>query len=206
MSTQVPLQPGQFYHIYNRGINGATIFREARNYRYFLKKYAHHVTPIAKTYVYCLMPNHFHLLVAMRTSRQQETHSSEPLTPRRYSRAFANLFSGYAKAINKAYERTGSLFERGFHRIPVDTDRYFQRLVCYIHQNPARHGFVADFRTWPYSSYATLQSHAPTHLEREFVLEQFGGRDAVQKAHRVDANVPDTLTDLSFETNVDKDL
>jgi REP element-mobilizing transposase RayT len=205
MSTQVPLQPGQFYHIYNRGINGATIFREARNYRYFLKKYAYHVTPIAKTYAYCLMPNHFHLLVAMRMSNL-EGSSSKLLTAHRYSRAFANLFSGYAKAINQAHERTGSLFERGFHRIPVDTDRYFQHLVCYIHQNPAHHGFVADFRAWPHSSYVTLQSHTPTHLEREFVLEQFGGRDAVQQAHHVDTSLPDTLTDLSFETNVDKDL
>lgn len=204
MSSQVPLQPGQFYHIYNRGINGVNIFLETRNYRYFPEKYAHHVAPVAKTYAYCLMPNHLHLLVAMRMS-SLEGPSSKPLTSHRYSRAFANLFSGYAKAINKAYERTGSLFERGFHRIPVDTDRYFQHLVCYIHQNPARHGFVSDFRTWPHSSYVTLQSHAPTHLEREFVLGQFGGRNAVQKAHRVDASVPDALTDLSFETNVNKD-
>ena len=205
MSTQVPLQPGLFYHVYNRGINGANLFREARNYRYFLERYAHHIMPVAKTYAYCLMPNHFHLLVAMRSASLQGAYASEPLPSHRYSRAFANLFNGYAKAINKAYGRTGSLFERAFHRIAVDSDRYFQQLVCYIHQNPARHGFVADFRTWPHSSYAALQSEAPTHLEREFVLEHFGGRNAVRQAHRVNADMPDALTDLSFEAKVDKD-
>lgn len=67
MSAQTPLRPGRFYHVYNRGINGETLFREERNYRYFLNKYAHHVTPVADTYAHCLMPNHFHLLIRIRT-------------------------------------------------------------------------------------------------------------------------------------------
>lgn len=70
------------------------------------------------------MPNHFHLLVQIRrTAAGSDDEQRESLTTKRIARAFANLFSGYAKAINKAYGRTGSLFERPFQRIEIDSDR-----------------------------------------------------------------------------------
>jgi len=49
------------------------------------------------------------------------------------------------------------------------------QLVHYIHFNPQKHGFVADFREWPYSSYHTLLSSKPTRLKRDQVLDWFGG-------------------------------
>ncbi|HSM57092.1 MAG TPA: hypothetical protein VK879_13145 [Candidatus Sulfomarinibacteraceae bacterium] len=58
-----PLAPGTYYHIYNRGINDEIIFKEERNYPFFLKKMAHYILPVAEVYAYCLLPNHFHLLV-----------------------------------------------------------------------------------------------------------------------------------------------
>ena len=60
--------------------------------------------------------------------------------------AFANLSSTYTKAFNRAYERTGSLFEKPFRRKLVESNRYFTCLAAYIHRNPQRHGFVDDFR------------------------------------------------------------
>ncbi len=67
MKTLTPLQPGGYYHIYNRGNNREDLFREERNYRYFLQLYVYHVYPIADTFAYCLMRNHFHLLVRIKT-------------------------------------------------------------------------------------------------------------------------------------------
>ncbi len=61
MSNPIPLEPGKYYHIYNRGNNRENIFKEDRNYAYFLKLYVFHVGPIADTYAYCLLRNHFHL-------------------------------------------------------------------------------------------------------------------------------------------------
>lgn len=61
------------------------------------------------------------------------------------SNAFSNFFNAYAKAINKAYGRSGSLFRHPFGRLPVLTQTYLTRLVCYIHFNPQRHGLVR----WP---------------------------------------------------------
>ena len=68
MQTVIPLEPGGFYHIYNRGVNRENIFREERNFAYFLTLYARHITPIVETFAYCLLRNHFHLLVRIRTS------------------------------------------------------------------------------------------------------------------------------------------
>ena len=68
MKTFAPLQPGHYYHIYNLGNNREDLFRETRNYAYFLKLYAHHIHPIADTFAYCLLRNHFHLLVGWKLS------------------------------------------------------------------------------------------------------------------------------------------
>ena len=55
------------YHIYNHANGNDNLFRNEENYAYFLKRYAYFIHPIAKTYAYCLMPNHFHLLVKIRS-------------------------------------------------------------------------------------------------------------------------------------------
>ncbi len=66
MPNPVPLQPGHYYHLYNRGNNREDLFRAERNYRYFLELYAYHIEPVAETFAYCLLRNHFHLLVKIK--------------------------------------------------------------------------------------------------------------------------------------------
>ncbi len=66
MNQHHSLKPGAYYHIYNRGINGENIFKEERNYAYFLSKYTIYLNPILETYAYCLLKNHFHLLVKVK--------------------------------------------------------------------------------------------------------------------------------------------
>jgi len=178
MTSPTALEYGQYYHIYNRGNNGENLFFEERNYPYFLKLYAHHILPIADTYAYCLLCNHFHALVRIKN---QEEQAVQPKVP---SQQFGNLFNAYAKAINKAYDRTGSLFENPFGRVPITSESHLVHLVTYIHQNPQKHGFVTDFRTWPHSSYHAVLSHQPTHLERDEVLAWFQGLTAFEEAHR----------------------
>jgi len=183
-----PLQHERFYHIYNRGINGEALFREERNYHHFLKLWAKYIEPIAETYAYCLLNNHFHFLV-----RIKETETG-PISNLRFveigpvlavSRQFNNLFIAYAKAVNKAYDRTGGLFESPFKRKLVDSDRYFSALVVYIHQNPQRHGFVNDFRDWPYSSYHAVLSSQATRVQRGEVLDWFDGSVGFRDAHLI---------------------
>ena len=180
MSNPIPLQYGKYYHVYNRGNNRENIFVEKRNYRYFLQLYTKHVEPVVDTYAYCLLRNHFHFLLHVKDI----TSFQDPSVLKKPSQYFSNLFNAYTKAFNKAYNRTGALFQRPFGRIEVTSDPYFMWLVTYIHQNSQKHGFVDDFRTWPYSSYHTLLSTKPTRLKRDDVLMWFGGVQAFGISHQ----------------------
>ena len=106
-----------------------------------------------------------------------------PLSP---SRQFVNLVNAYAKAVNKAFDRSGSLFQKPFQRIPVTEQHYLNRLNCYFHRNPQRHGLIDDFTRWPYSSYRSLLSSMPTRLDRGSVLGWFGGQESFCRAHQHD--------------------
>ena len=189
-----PLQPERYYHVFNRGNNREDLFREARNYAFFLDRYAHHVGPVVDTFAYCLLRNHFHLLIRVRP--EDEWPDDRPP-----ARRFADLFSSYAKAINKEYGRTGSLFQKPFGRIEVNSERYFAHLVRYIHQNPQRHGFVDDFRVYPHSSYRALLAERPTRLQREATLAWFGGAEGFQAAHALPVALgpSDALVDAAFD-------
>jgi REP element-mobilizing transposase RayT len=204
-SILVPLQPGMCYHIYNRGNNRENLFLDERNYPYFLRLYKKHVDPIADTFAYCLMRNHFHFSVRIKeTSQILKTSDvySKKVSP---SQAFANFFNAYAKAINKGYGRTGSLFEERFARIPITSTFYFQNLIFYIHFNPQKHGFVADFRDWYWSSYHELIGNGPTDLKRNEVLELFGGIRGFEEFHqgRLNEKKLTQYTDKEFDIETD---
>ena len=68
-----PLENGKYYHIYNRGINSDILFKENDNYEYFLRLYDTHIDPIAETYAWCLMKNHFHFLVRIKDVDEIDT-------------------------------------------------------------------------------------------------------------------------------------
>ena len=175
------LQPGRHYHVYNRGNNRQAVFLEPRNYAYFLRLYAHHILPVTDTYAFCLMPNHFHLSIRTKTEAEllqgsDRSERSDPYDPSTaLTRAFQSLFMAYTQAINKAHARSGRLFQEHFGRIEITSDRYLTNLVAYIHLNPQKHGFVADFREWEWSSYNAMLSQAATKLKRAEALEWFGG-------------------------------
>jgi putative transposase len=154
------------------------------------------VHPIADTFAYCLMRNHYHLLVRIKeTSQVSET--CEVCKP---SQAFSNLFNAYTKAINKAYGRTGSLFEERFSRIEVTGERYFMNLIFYIHFNSQKHGFVSDFREWPWSSFHALQARSKTRLNRAEVLDWFGNAEQFERFHR------GSVDELAIKALIDEDL
>jgi putative transposase len=178
MKTTTPLLPGFFFHIYNRGNNQENLFRISDNFEYFLRLYAVHVLPIADTYAYCLMCNHFHLVVRIKD------RPGENLSAAEVSKPFSNLFNAYARSFNRAYGRSGALFQRPFSRILVEDDSYLSRLIVYIHQNPQRHGFVRNFLDWPYSSIHNLLSSRRSFLPRRDVLDYFGGLREFSKSHK----------------------
>jgi REP element-mobilizing transposase RayT len=169
-----PLHFDTLYHIYNRGINRGNIFFEDRNYDYFLTQFFKHAAGYFDTFAYCLLPNHFHFLLRVR-SEAEILACGASCSP---SQKFGNFLNGYAKAINKTYDRSGSLFQQRFPRKPVLSDSYLSRLVTYIHHNPQRHGLINDFRDWPYSSYWELANPAGGPLAYDDVMSWYGDGDA----------------------------
>ena len=183
MTSPRAIQYDTTYHIYNRGTNRENIFFQDRNYAHFMNLYAKYLGPITDTYAYCLLKNHFHLL--LRTKSKEELTGSvawviEDSLP---GKQFSNFFNAYAKAINRLYGRTGSLFEHPFRRIQITHDCQFWNVVAYIHQNPQKHNFVDDFREWKWSSFDVLQSTKPTLLKRDIVLEWLGGVESFAERH-----------------------
>jgi hypothetical protein len=93
------------------------------------------------------------------------------------------------------------LFQRPFGRIAVTSDSYFLQLIAYIHQNPQKHGFVKDFRDWPYSSYQPLSSTRATHLRRDEVLAWFDGVEQFVDFHR--GRAKETQIALLIQEDID---
>jgi len=190
---------GQYYHIYNRGINSCDIFKDTENYEYFLKLYDKYITAIADTYAWVLMPNHFHLLIRVKEkseiveinnaspSRANENknlpgfQNLEGLKP--IHQHFSNLFNAYTKAFNKRYKRHGSLFEKNFKRKLIDNENYIKKVLLYIHNNPVHHGFCEHPMEYAWSSYLSCISIKPTKLKRDTIFGWFDNLANFKSVH-----------------------
>ena len=186
MKTLLPLEHSKYYHIYNRGINSCTLFRKHENYESFLKLYAHYIDPIAETFAWCLLRNHFHFIVRIKNTT--ENIFLNPILP---SQAFSNFFNAYTKAYNKSQNRLGALFERPFKRKEINTIDYFLDSVVYVHNNPIHHNLCKHPATYLWSSYKTILSAKKTKLKREMVLEFFGGIENFKYIHQLKLTTPD---------------
>ena len=185
MEPLTPVLSGLTYHIFNKGNNGEDIFKDENCYRHFLRLYAFHIEPIAETYAFCLLRNHFHLLVRFREREKIDPNYDRTISP---TQALSNFFNAYTQATNKRRKRTGKLFREHFRRIVVNTEPYFASLIVYIHRNPQKHQFTDDFRDWPWTSYHALVCNQTTQLRRSAVHTLFGGVQAFRELHRRDVD------------------
>ena len=194
-----PLNYGKFYHIYNRGIDSCDLFDENTNYEYFLGLYDKHISPMADTYAWVLMKNHFHLLVRIKEenliSPDRVRNPVRALVPAKH---FSNLFNSYAQAFNKMYGRHGNLFERPFKRKEITDKEYFKSLVTYIHNNPVHHKFTEHEMDYPWSSYQTCISVKPTRLQRDAVIGWFDSKANFIAVHENPGEIIDLEKWLGF--------
>ncbi|MFT6962229.1 MAG: hypothetical protein ACJAWV_001957 [Flammeovirgaceae bacterium] len=89
----------------------------------------------------------------------------------------------YAKAINKQQDRTGSLFQKYFKRIPVDNEAYYSQMIYYVHTNSRKHGIDLDFKNYPYNSYQRILQDKPSKLFKNEVIDWFGSKKAYIEFH-----------------------
>jgi len=159
-----PLESSYYYHLYNRGNNKENIFIEDANYLYFLKLVKKYILPIADIYSYCLLPNHFHFILRIKEN------SDLPLDfvngKKKLHQPFSNLFNAYTKAINKKYNRTGSLFQKHPKRILIKDEVYLRNLIIYVNTNPSHHA-IADSSIYKFSSYQALISNKQTNIAKK---------------------------------------
>ena len=185
------LEPDKYYHIYNHANGSDNLFVEKDNYRYFIEKYKHHISQIADTLSYCLMPNHFHFAIRIKCNEKllehynlkaSKKHSKNILAKDDWSsdyaeqfvsQQFSNLFTSYAQALNKQQGRRGSLFAPNFERKLIDSDEYLRRLILYIHSNPVSHGFVDKLNQWKHSSYNSIIENRSSFIDVNEVIAYF---------------------------------
>jgi putative transposase len=181
--TIFPLIGGSYYHIFNRGINSQRIFFTEDNYRYFLKLLDKYLNGYIEIIAYCLLPNHFHLVIKAHDSLNSEKSNIDEDIGRKISKQFRSMFIAYSLAINKQENRTGSLFEKNFKRIEINEHEYLQYLIFYVHNNPEKHGLISNFRTYTYSSFQTYLSKGKTRLSRQLGLEIFNDKQSFLSFH-----------------------
>src|ERR1700759_1510602 len=154
-----PLIPNSIYHIYNHANGSENLFRTSGNYNFFLEKFKKHIYPVASTFAYNLLPNHFHWLLQIRSEQEIEktfpkfkTLEKLELQTHFISKQFSNFFCAYTQAFNKVNYRMGSLFVKNFKRELIKSDSQFQNAFLYVQLNVVKHKFVRDEMEWNWSS------------------------------------------------------
>ncbi len=160
---QPPFADGEHYHIYNRGVEKRLVFEDQRDCRRFLETLDYYRLkkqpsrfsfrkrpviakktkpgkPLVEILCYCLMPNHFHLLI----KQLQDNGITD----------FISLVSNsYTKYFNTKYKRVGPLFQGTFRAVRIENDEHLIHLSRYIHLNPLIDYVVKDLKRFPFSSY-----------------------------------------------------
>ena len=153
------LSPNEYYHIYNRGNNQQPIFFKNDNYIFFVQKIRDQLLPVADIIAYCLMPNHFHLIIHANENSIKERNSFSGKPMQEFTYRLGILLSSYAQAINKQNNTSGSLFQQKTSAkiLTEQTDgkriSYLENCFFYVHQNPKAAGLVNHLKDWMYSSY-----------------------------------------------------
>lgn len=158
---------GGYYHVYSRGSEKRLIFLDRADRERFLKrlkeyKEKHQVSIIC----YCLMPNHFHLLIQQLTQ--------EPI-----SKFINRLNLAYAMYFNKRYERVGPLFQGRFKAKNIDTDEYIIHLSRYIHLNPLEIVKDGNIESYPWSSLQYYLKNENDFIDTKLILSYFSTKDQV---------------------------
>lgn len=163
-----------YYHVYNRGWNKQEIFRDEEDYDFFESLFVRHLSLEQKSdvqgrpykhlrdavqlNVYCLMPNHFHLLV------HQE--AADGITE-----LMLSMMTAYTVYFNKKYKQKGPLFESRYKAVRIENDAQFMHVSRYVHLNHY------DYRVWSHSSYEDYLYGEREWLDIMPILELFKSRE-----------------------------
>jgi len=160
--------PGAWHHVMNRGADHRDIFEHEADCEVFLDSLAEAARRSAlEVHAYCLMTNHFHLLL-----RSLEGHISAGMQ---------FLAGRFTRLVNVRVGRDGPLFRGRYASVPIKSDAHLAQVCRYVHLNPVVAGMTPTPEAWRWSSasgYAGIAQPKPW-LKTKFVLGLFGPGDAV---------------------------
>jgi putative transposase len=193
------------YHVYNRGVEKRDIFLDSNDYKYFLYLLKYYLTPEMEEdqtvsrqgetlprdrgkpkfceeiglIAYCLMPNHFHLVI-----KQANKDSM--------SRFMKSLSTNYSMYFNRTYDRVGTLFQGPYKAVLVVEDNYLMHLVRYVHLNPVVKKLAGSLPAkeaggWEWSSHGDyLGSRKSKWLSPDLVLSYFNEIGPLKRDRYID--------------------
>ncbi|MBQ0797928.1 MAG: transposase [Porticoccaceae bacterium] len=157
--------PNALYHITSRGDRREDIYDDDVDRAAFLTVFSGVINQCNWVcYAYCLMSNHYHLLVQTPDSN--------------LSKGMRQLNGIYTQSYNRRHNKIGHLFQGRYKAILVDEDAYLLELSRYIVLNPVKAGMVRQVNRWPWSSYNAMigDGQSPEWLSSDYLLSQFSPR------------------------------
>lgn len=186
-------EPDAFYHVFNQGNDRQRIFHNRENYLYFIKKVKRELAMHCHIIAYCLMPNHYHLLIM--TPENNELVQSGFGRMQVLTRKIGTLQSSYTRALNKQNKSSGSVFRQKAKAKILETPDYQFACFHYIHQNPLRSGFVKHLKDWEFSSYPEYAGLRRGTLPNRKLAYQYLGiaEEAERFASEASGVIPENL-------------
>ena len=187
---KIRFQNYYYYHIFNRGVDGRIIFMNENDYFNFLLRLSSLNTNLSfeerkgqkkelssfsmdsfefvEIVTYCLMPNHYHLLLRQKVDNG-------------VSHFMHKIGTGYTNGLNKKYKRSGSLFQGSFKAVEIKTDAQLQYVSAYINGNPEIHG-IKKAEEWVYSSCRDyLGKRNGVLAKKDIILKDFEDNNDYKK-------------------------
>jgi putative transposase len=171
------IRPGSFAHICNRATGNEVLFRRKEDYHLWLGGLEEYIVPIADIHAFCLLANHYHLVL--------QTH--EDTAHELFSKQLGTLQSCYTKHNNHIYQRIGGLFISPFNRILIKDEVQLAWTFWYTHRNPLHHNLTQRWEEWEYSSYRYYVTGEPGFIKTDFFIELFGGVEQIKAHHHMNA-------------------
>lgn len=176
-----------YYHVFNRGVEKRDLFLDEQDYHLFLYYLYIYATPLKEVLnkypelpmrlypknlasdieilAFCLMPNHFHLLI-------------KNITRDGTSKLLKQVTNAYTLYFNQKYKRVGGLVQGRFKAAPIRIENTLLHISRYIHLNPLVAGLVSDLESYPWSSFKSYISLEDTFAKKETVLSFFNSPNA----------------------------
>ncbi len=197
-----PILPERNFHICNRTNNRELLFLTEENKRFFIQQFDIYTNHILQPFGWSLLPNHFHLQVKAKPVKEvmnriiQLPEEKRTPTQNRFllgevtydhlaSKELKRFFQSYAMSLNNQFRRQGNLFYKRFRCVEIEDYNQFRNTMVYIHTNPVKHGLIADFTEYQWSSWHEFNHRGPSIIDRAEVYKIFGNKTAFLTAHQV---------------------